>query len=579
MSAANPAQGLEARPSVAPHEREDHGARLDLSANRLLDRLMPAPVTISVVSAALLGEHPWLTLAAGILFGLGNVALNAVRERNAGRWGGRIPRWQAELRFFLTLVLCPVIYVSAGIHANAWYVAVAPTVALTVMFRDRYQLRPVLLALAIAGAAHLAGADWTWVVGEFVGLVTVGLVAGPLIDQLRRRSVEAYLAADAANEAAEAKASFLATMSHEVRTPLNGMLGMVELLRESSLEPEQREWVGHLRASGSLLRGVVSDILDFSKIEAGKLALSPQAFSPASLAKRAVTAVQPLAADKRIALTCTMAPELPAYLHGDAQRLEQVLLNLLTNAVKFTEEGTVGVQFCYADGQLQFSVSDTGIGIAPSQLERLFRPFEQADGSTSRRFGGTGLGLAICGRLCALMGGQIVAHSQVGRGSRFAVRVPAQPCEAPPAPSRPDPERPVGGGQTVLVAEDNRVNQIVIRNLLKKRGFEVVTANNGLDAVQALTVRDYDLVFMDCHMPELDGYQATAQIRQQEIRGPHRVPIVALTADAGAEARRRCMAAGMDDYMTKPVDPADLDRILRRFVPDVARPVARPVAP
>jgi len=565
-----------------------------------------------------------------------------------------------------------------------------------------------------AGGRRLLSWDVTALLDDD-GAIAHLIAAGADVTDQRRAAEALRVSTIEALAASRAKSEFVANMSHELRTPLNGVIGMLELLEDTSLTSEQRALVRTAVASGDALVGVVNDVLDFSKIEAGKLELERRAFDLREIVESTCEMLAPDAHAKGVELTLWVGESVPATLEGDAHRIRQVLTNLLANAVKFTSRGEVSVHVeadAVMDGsvQLRVEVSDTGIGIEPEQLARLFEPFTQADTSTTRRFGGTGLGLAISRRLVAIMAGELTADSSPGSGSTFRFLVPLRVADGP-RPSRRtrvvlppttrvlvvddnatnrrivrgylrdrvvvcdeaesgsqalamleeaatsgraydlvvlDSEMPELAGADVvrairsapllaacrivmltsagsepiegverriakpirraalleamaeviagapavadgaavrasdgapatrgrvLVAEDNPVNQLVIETLLRKRGFAVDRAADGLEAVARLDHAVHDAVFMDCQMPNLDGYEATARIRASE-NGLRHVPIVAMTAHALAGDRERCLRAGMDDYLPKPIRTEDLDPVLERWLPLPGAPAA-----
>jgi len=382
----------------------------------------------------------------------------------------------------------------------------------------------------------------------------------------RRRSLEA-LTADLrgaqreAEAASRAKTAFLANMSHEIRTPFQGLLGMLQLLDADSLTPKQRKQLHTARESATHLLAILNDLLDMSKLEAGTLSVGSEAVDLRRLAEDVHRLMHTQAAAKGLALEAHVDAALPALAMLDGTRVRQVLYNLISNAVKFTDHGGITLELQHSGSEIVFAVIDTGIGIDAATMARLFRRFSQGDDSRSRRHGGTGLGLEISRSLARLMGGDLTVQSARGHGSRFEMRLPLQATQTVPAPQRT--AAAATRSLRVLAAEDNAVNREVLAAMIEIDGHQVTFAENGTQAVSAMRSQPYDLVLMDLHMPELDGIEATRAIRA--LGGDAAtVPIVALTADAFAETRTRCLDAGMSDFLTKPVALADLTAMLAR---------------
>lgn len=381
----------------------------------------------------------------------------------------------------------------------------------------------------------------------------------------------------ALQEAAEAKMRFVANMSHEIRTPLNGVIGMAGMLEGTALTEEQQQYLQVIHSSSELLLAIISDILDFSKIEAGHLDLEEAPFEPLTLVQDLATLVEPQLQAKGLRLVRRFELADFCCLVGDMTRLRQIMLNLLSNAIKFTETGTVTLRAWTEAGPergqtvLRCQVRDTGIGIAKGSLGQLFNPFTQADSSTTRKFGGTGLGLAISRQLARLMGGDIAVVSLPGQGSSFTVTLPFVDCDQAQAASLRQPmageEPSVAQPAHVLVVEDNIVNQQVARTVLKKLGHQVTVAANGEEALAMLRLLPIDLVLMDCQMPVMDGFEAARRIRSGEAGELQcQLPIIAMTAHAFVQDRERAFAAGMDDYLTKPIQPAMLGQAIQEWI-------------
>jgi len=450
----------------------------------------------------------------------------------------------------------------SGLHGQAFYRELWQTIQAGSIWRGKFHNRKKNGELFWERATIAPVFD-----GQ--GRITCYVAVKEDVTELMRTEQALRAAKAAADAASQAKSAFLANMSHEIRTPLNGVLGFIHLLQGTSLGPQQQEYLDKAAVSAEHLRGIINDILDFSKIEAGRLDLEAVAFDLRESLGSLAGLLSQRAVEKGLRLSVDLDPALPRWVRGDPLRLGQVLLNLGSNAVKFTETGTVtlAVRLLERAGEslrLRFEVRDTGIGMSETELAGLFQPFTQADDSTTRRFGGTGLGLVISRRLARLMGGEIEVSSRSGAGSCFALVLSLPEAGEPPRPVQP-PARPQPlRGSAVLLAEDNDLNQHLAKEILRRAGADVAVAGNGREALERLRERTFDAVVMDLQMPGMGGLEAARQIRANPLWA--RLPIIALTADALSTVREQVQAAGMDAYVAKPIDPALLVRTLASLI-------------
>ncbi len=551
-----------------------------------------------------------LTITAGLvaLVGVGRILLSVVYKiaRRAGRGGGKV--WEGAYQsgaaaysgllglfamLTLRLVHDPALHMLATTTAIGYAAGIAgrnagrPKVAVTQL---------TLATLPVAAGLLLTPIDLYRLMGVvtllfYVGMIDIMLQTYDVVLRAFRNArenqalVEAVqIKASEAYAANEAKTRFLANMSHEIRTPLNGVLGMTEAMLADPLSEPQRTRLKVIRQSGGALLTLLNDILDLSKVEAGKLQIESAPFHLGELLESVAAAFHD-AARKRDVGFSIVASELDLGLYeGDGGRLRQILFNLISNALKFTETGHVEVKAAFNGESLEISVSDTGIGITPEHLERLFQRFSQADASTTRRFGGTGLGLAICRELTSLLSGRIWAESQLGEGATFfvsiplvrlapgkAARAPSGAAVAVATPSPPTPKARKPRKARLLCAEDNDVNQMVLRALLEPLDYDVVIVDNGLEAVDAYKTDAFDLVLLDIQMPVMDGPTAATAIRLYETQTdlPH-VPIIALTANVMADQVQSYLSAGMNQVVPKPLNIDELYGAIQHHLSDAA---------
>jgi len=485
-------------------------------------------------------------------------------------WGVMVPQPLSELKRRAREIDW-VAWVVGGVA-----LAIASVLSLLIA---RFLASPVR-RVATTADAILAGNSQAKV-PDFVGLVPqeirrLGRAFNTMVDGLQRRNAQTREALKQAEISNNVKSQFLANMSHEIRTPLNGMLGMVELLRQTELNPQQSAYTDTVTRSGAALLGLINDILDLSKIEAGKLELEHSTFALDDLVQQAAALFQEPARAKGLAFTVSVPPALRLSLVGDAHRLRQVLVNLLDNAVKFTERGAIDLSVTLSEDRgnavvLKFDISDTGIGVPPARQASIFDPFSQGDGSITRAFGGTGLGLSIARQICALMGGNIGMRHGATDGSVFwfTVTLRKDAASAPTARTASAPPRaisPTGAAVRALLVEDNAVNMEVGRGLLQSLGCVVTTANDGQEAVEKFRPGSFDLVLMDLQMPRMDGFAATAAIRDIQRKIGDTTPILALSAHALPGDKAKSLSAGFDDHITKPVTRAVLADALANFV-------------
>lgn len=556
-------------------EPADEWASFQLLSSQLLDRVMPLPVIACCTTVSILGAHPVLGVGATALYMATNIGLNFVVDRRAR--SGKVPGLLlGPVRSLITCVLAPVIVWFAGPEVPSWVVAVPGISVMPFFYDGKLAMLPGAVAGVTVAATYFAtGATVPQAIVAMVGLLGLGLITAPLIAALQ-------VGVERARDSDQAKTDFLANMSHEIRTPINGVIGSIELLGQTPLTQSQQELVDVAQSSSHALLHLVNDILDLSKISAGKLEVESTRVQLLQLVTSLQREFFVQAGKSNTKFVLDLAPNLPVAVQSDPLRLAQILRNLLSNAFKFAAgksvtlvvaaepassedaSGLRDVSGAATKVKLQFTVRDTGIGMTPEQQATVFDKFAQASTSTTRRYGGTGLGLPICRQLGTLLGATLTMDSELGVGTSFHLIgefVVDTHVEVRHRSERP----PAVMGKRVLVVDDNAVNRMVARRMLEKIGCHVTEAPSGVLAVDVCEGGVFDLILMDCQMPEMDGYQTSERIRH--LARYDNIPIVALTASAMKGDQERCYAAGMTGYLTKPVTQQKLFDALAEHLP------------